>query len=294
MIDNSARAWALLRVLLLVNGSISISRWFLTLIWTSMSWKMVMAMLILYVLKFVVRVVVVVLADTTSTTTSLIVCVSINQYVKHNGYPSFFDFDYLNGTINPLSTLHLDTPAAGIWTIGVYGYRGDHFVITATVSQAGTQYLFFHHAVSVISFAAAADDDDDDLMVIASCIGQCSGPSHGSCTGHSCSCNSAYTGDACEHSMSNSTLSQCRIVTLVSDHWIAHFCAFSHQSVTTWSWTLSSLALSRLAIGTTTNSKSSRPTTSSSTLCKPIATWTVMCLSNLPRIQRVPRISLPI
>jgi len=89
-------------------------------------------------------------------------------YLKKGAYPSWFDFDYFNGTLAPLSTLHLDNPAHGVWYIGTYGYRGNGFSIVAETKQAIT------------------------------CANDCSGSAHGTCNGNRCACTSDYSGSACE------------------------------------------------------------------------------------------------
>jgi len=92
------------------------------------------------------------------------------QYVKKNEFPSMFDFNFANATINPITELSLRDPGAGLWYIGVYGYRGCAFSIVVTVSE------------------------------MQGCLSECS--RHGTCIGNVCSCNPGFSGDACESSTS--------------------------------------------------------------------------------------------
>jgi len=100
----------------------------------------------------------------------------VDLYLKHEDYPTFWSFDYLNGTIQPLSTLVLEDPQPGTWYIGCYGYRADSYTLTADVEEAG------------------------------GCPGECSGESHGSCRGSRCRCEDGFEGEACEHMVTQMTL----------------------------------------------------------------------------------------
>lgn len=93
----------------------------------------------------------------------------VDLYLKHEEYPTFFNFDYLNGTIAPLSTLVVEDPAPGTWYIGCYGYRGDSYDLLVNLEHE------------------------------AECVAQCSGPSHGTCGSHgTCQCQTGFTGSSCE------------------------------------------------------------------------------------------------
>jgi len=92
----------------------------------------------------------------------------VDVYLRLGDRPDFFDFDYLNASLAQNSSVSINDPVAGLWYIGVYGYNGDSYTITATT---GSQ---------------------------PSCQNKCSGAAHGTCSSGRCNCIAGYTGSGCE------------------------------------------------------------------------------------------------
>jgi hypothetical protein len=90
-------------------------------------------------------------------------------YVRRDGTPDFFHWDYLNSTLAADSTVAIADADRGYWYIGVYGFSACSFTIKATTSDA-------------------------------ECPSRCS--NHGNCVSgantHACQCNAGYLGDYCE------------------------------------------------------------------------------------------------
>jgi len=87
-------------------------------------------------------------------------------YVKRNGIPSMYDFDYRDASIIHDYALTVDGIAAGTYYVGIYGYRATTYQITALYGS------------------------------LEVCENRCS--DHGECSGTTCTCNSGYSGASCE------------------------------------------------------------------------------------------------
>jgi len=92
----------------------------------------------------------------------------IDLYLKKVDRPTTWRFDVYNGTVSPVTYMHISNVTSDLYEIGIYGYRGGSYDILFT------QYL-----------------DDPSI-----CINDCS--DHGTCTSHTCSCDSDFSGPICE------------------------------------------------------------------------------------------------
>lgn len=92
----------------------------------------------------------------------------IDVYIRRETYPSLFAFDQSNVTTAQVTEVHLSDLEAGLWFIGIYGYRGCGYVINFVVSPR------------------------------TACLSECS--AHGSChsSHNTCTCDRGFSGDYCE------------------------------------------------------------------------------------------------
>eukprot|EP01092_Planopodium_desertum_P000054 TRINITY_DN1008_c0_g1_i2.p1 TRINITY_DN1008_c0_g1~~TRINITY_DN1008_c0_g1_i2.p1 ORF type:complete len:364 (+),score=48.47 TRINITY_DN1008_c0_g1_i2:50-1093(+) len=87
-------------------------------------------------------------------------------YLKYGVLPSLTSYDYRETSIQPNYALSITNPLSGTWYAGIYGFRGCNFRIKATFA--------------------------------AQCPNNCSGTTHGRCSGNSCICQSDFEGNFCE------------------------------------------------------------------------------------------------
>lgn len=90
----------------------------------------------------------------------------VDVYLRANSYPTQYEFDAANATRETVTYMTVADPAAGVWYIGIYGYRGCSFTM------------------NVISDSSNG------------CRSECS--HHGRCSHNSCSCDRGYSGNLCE------------------------------------------------------------------------------------------------
>jgi hypothetical protein len=92
----------------------------------------------------------------------------VDLYAKYGGIPNQEDWDYADAGVQLNTTMVIETPQPGDWYFGLYGYA------------SSTPFTF------------------RVLTAVAECPNQCSGPTHGTCNGVSCRCNTGFSGTTCE------------------------------------------------------------------------------------------------
>jgi hypothetical protein len=90
-----------------------------------------------------------------------------DMYVKYEGLPTLSDFDQRDTTVVNSHDMKIPDAQAGSYIYGLYGYKGCSFTTKSITFQE--------------------------------CPNKCSGSHHGTCHGDSCSCNSPFSGQACEN-----------------------------------------------------------------------------------------------